>query len=170
MTSLCLSSFLSLLFGSCLFATLIKWLKNYPIAQLRPGLASNVNFAHRTVDNGQWTGPRHITDMDSSDTGRRILSQIRAYLACFHHQYGRYGDGFRDGQKRQTGVGMHNSQLATTDQLEIFWKYQIWKGVDEILFWAHVEDWLIKHWSSLLAVLGIHSLWLHLPLCTLGRN
>ena len=116
---------------SCLFAALIKWLKNYPIAQLRPGLASNVNFAHRTLDNGQWTGPRHITDMDSSDTGRRILSQIRAYLACFHHQYGPYGDGFRDGQKRQTGtgVGMHNSQLATTDQLEIFWKYQIWKGV-----------------------------------------
>ena len=79
------------------------------MSQLRPGLASNVNFAHWTLDNGRvrvrrliWTQVRHREEHFESSSGLSCLFSppIRLHIG----RIGRIGGGFRDDHKRQTGT------------------------------------------------------------------
>ena len=156
MTSLCLSSSLSLLFGSCLFSTLIKWLKNYPIAQLRPGLASNVNFAQRTLDNGRVWDTLLIWTRQTQ--GGEFWAKFGLILLVFTTNTAHMGTVLEMARKGKLGQGWEcitvNWQQQTSWKSFENIKFEKELNLDEILFWAHVEDWLVKHWSRLLAVLG----------------
>ena len=101
----------------------------------------NLNFAHWTLD---WSeGHRHREEHFEPNSG----------LSClFSPPIRPIWGGFRDGHKRQTGTqGMHNSQLETTDQLEIFERlYFINRCSNVLLKIPYFEDSLAKYFELIM--------------------